>query len=151
MKRHFIVARLIQWSVPFLNIFRRSDVWPYSFEQLNSLEDGTLGKELYHFLSSRGLGYLPKYEVHDSYHALLGYGTTVTEELKLQAFMWGNRNSTFAGKVLFILGYVVFPAKRPILKREIVRGENAKPLAHLDVHLMIPRKLSNLRSDLCIG
>ena len=150
MNKHLVVAKLIQWSVPFLNLFRNPEKWPFSLEQLNACREGTLGRELHYFLCSRGLGYLPKYEEHDCYHALLGYGTTVTEELRLQAFMWGNKNSTFAGKVLFILGYLLFNSKRTLLNREIDRGKAAKPLSGIPVHTMIPKDLEKLRKELCI-
>lgn len=151
MIRHRVVAKLIGWSVPFLNLFRSPEPWPYNFDELQHLEEGTLGRELHCFLSSRNLGYLPKYEVHDAYHALLGYGSTVTEELKLQSFMWGNKNSTFAGKVLLIVGYVVFPSKHDILRAEIDRGRNAKQLSGIDVVSLIPLQLDKLRIDLCIS
>ena len=151
MNRHNIVAKLIQLSVPFLNLFRKPEAWPYPFESLAEFDDETLGRELYSFLSIRGLEYLPKYEEHDSYHVLLGYGTTVTEELKLQAFMWGNRNCTFAGKVLFILGFVVFPSKRSLFRREMIRGKSAKPLSSIPVASMIPKNLSELRRNFCIS
>jgi len=151
MNRHKVIAKLIQLSVPVLNIFRTPDVWPYPFENLAEFEDETLGRELYNFLSIRNLGYLPKYEEHDSYHVLLGYGTTVIEELKLQAFMWGNKNSTFAGKVLFILGWIVFPSKHSLFRREIIRGKSAKSLSNIPVVSMIPKNLSGLRREFCIS
>jgi len=151
MNRHKIVANLIRWSVPFLNLFRRPESWPYPLEEIQVMEKGSLGRELYNFLHGRGLGYLPKYEVHDAYHALLGYGTTVTEELKLQAFMWGNKNCTFAGQILFLLGYLVFPKKRKVLKNEMSRGRLAKPLRAFPVHEMIPNQVIKLRRDLCIN
>lgn len=151
MNRHRVVAKLIGWSVPFLNIFRRPKPWPYDFNELKNFEEGTLGRELYIFLNSRNLGYLPKYEEHDTYHALLGYGTTVTEELRLQSFMWGNKNSTFAGKVLFVLGYIVFPSKHDIFRADIDRGRKAKKLSDIDIASIAPMRLDKLRIDLCIS
>lgn len=150
MNKHRILAKLIQLSVPFLNLFRNPKKWPYSFNQLSKMENGTLGKELYNFLNNRGLEYLPKYEVHDAYHALLGYGTTVTEELKLQAFMFANGNATFAGKVLLSIGVIIFPSKIPTLKIEYNRGKNALPLKLHLIEELIERNLEELRSDLCI-
>ena len=70
-----------------MNYFRRPNPWPFSLEDIQFMNEESLGLELYDFLNDRGLGYLPKYDVHDAYHALLGYVTPVTEELKLQAFM----------------------------------------------------------------
>ncbi|MEY4589737.1 MAG: hypothetical protein RL497_1813 [Pseudomonadota bacterium] len=150
MKRHQIVAKLIRWSVPFLNIFRNPEAWPYSLEALERMDKESLGWALFDFLNSRGLGYLPKYEIHDSYHALVGYGTTVTDELKLQAFMWGNKNATFAGKTLFIIGYIVFPGKHKMLQKEISRGKKAMPLSSVDISKMMHKNLTSLRKDLCI-
>ncbi|MDY7025720.1 MAG: Coq4 family protein, partial [Pseudomonadota bacterium] len=146
-----VVAKLIGLSVPFLNMFRNPEPWPYDLDELQHFEEGSLGRELHFFLTSRNLGYLPKYEVHDTYHALLGYGTTVTEELKLQSFMWGNRNSTFAGKVLFVLGYIVFPSKHEVFREEIERGRKAKQLSKVDLASIVPVQLDKIRKDLCIN
>lgn len=151
MNRYRVVANLISWSVPFLNVFRKPKPWPYEFNELKNFEEGALGRELYVFLHSRNLEYLPKYEEHDAYHVLLGYGTTVTEELRLQCFMWGNRNSTFAGKVLFLLGYIVFPSKHDMFKIDIDRGRKAKKLSGIEVASIIPMQLNQLRIDLCIS
>lgn len=149
--KHKIIAKCIQLSVPFLNIFRNPPAWPFTLSELEMMETDTLGKCLFEFLDSRDMGYLPKYEVHDAYHALLGYGTTVTEELKLQAFMWGNKNSTFAGRVLLILGVIVFPKKFSILKAELLKGKNAKPLKEHSLTEMIQDNIFQLRKDLCIN
>lgn len=133
-----------------LNVFRSPEEWPYSLEELGRMDEGSLGNELFWFLNSRSLGYLPKYEIHDCYHTLLGYGTTVTEELKLQAFMWGNKNSTFAGRVLLILGCIVFPAKYVLFQVELSRGKLCVPLKPINVTDILSRKLTDLRKELCI-
>lgn len=149
--KHKIVAKCIGLSVPLLNLFRNPPTWPFALSELEKMERDTLGRCLFEFLDARNLGYLPKYEVHDAYHALLGYGTTVTEELKLQAFMWGNKNSTFAGRVLFILGVIVFPGKFGLLKEELLKGKKAKPLKEYSIVEMIPENIGNLRKELCIN
>ena len=151
LSMHRIIEKLIQWSVPFLNVFRNPPIWPFSFDDLKAMDEDSLGFNLYCFLDSRGFNYLPKYEVHDAYHTLLGYGTTSIEELKLQAFMWGNNNSTFAGRVLFIIGLILFPTKYKLFKVEIIRGKKAKSLKEHDVIEMINKPLLNLRKELCIS
>jgi hypothetical protein len=70
--------------------------------------------------------------------------------LKLQAFMWGNKNSTFAGRVLFIIGLILFPTKYKLFKVEIIRGKKAKALKEYDVIEMIEQPLLQLREELCI-
>lgn len=151
LSMHRVIEKLIQWSVPFLNLFRRPSVWPFSFSDLKAMDEDSLGFNLYTFLNSRGFNYLPKYEVHDAYHTLLGYGTTSIEELKLQAFMWGNKNSTFAGGVLFVIGLILFPTKYDLFKTEIIRGKKAKALKGYDVVEMVNQPLIKLRDELCIS
>ena len=149
--KYRIVAKCIKISVPFLNIFRNPPEWPYTLAELKAMENETLGNNLFNFLHTRNFDYLPKYESHDAYHSLLGYGTTVTEELKLQGFMWGNKNSTVAGRVLFILGVIVFPNKYQLFKVEMKRGQNAKPLKEYSITEMIPLNINNIRKTLCIN
>ncbi len=108
------------------------------------------GGELHRFLSSRGLDYLPRYEEHDAYHALLGYGTTVTEELKLQAFMLGNGSATFAGRVLLVLGATLLPSAWAQLRIEFRRGRRAAPLRRFDTEGLIPFPLTTVRRAMCI-
>ena len=79
MRKHRFLAKLIEVSVPILNTFRNPTPWPYSMQDLSGMEKETFGRELYNLLRNRNLNYLPKYEIHDAYHTLLGYGTTVTE------------------------------------------------------------------------
>ena len=150
MNRHRLLARAIGLSVPILNLFRSPDEWPYSLDGLSDMPDGSWGRELYSFLESRELGYLPKYEEHDAYHALLGYGTTVTEELKLQAFMFGNGSATIAGRVLLTIGVVGFPAKWRLLREEFRRGRRSSPLHRFPTTVMMPLPLNVVRRKMCI-
>ena len=145
-----MLARAIGLSVPVLNLVRRPPTWPYTIEDLAAMPDDSWGRELHHFLSSRDLGYLPKYEEHDAYHALLGYGTTVTEELKLQAFMFGNGSATVAGRVLLAIGAVGFPSKWGLLRAEYRRGRRSSPLHRFPTASLIPVPLDEVRRTMCI-
>ena len=150
MNRHRLLARAIGLSVPLLNTVRRPAQWPYSLDDLSDMSDGSWGRELHAFLASRELGYLPKYEEHDAYHALLGYGTTVTEELKLQAFMFGNGSATIAGRALLAMGAVGFPSKWRLLREEYRRGRQSSPLHRFPTTDMIPLPLDVVRRKMCI-
>ena len=43
---HRVIEKLIQWSVPLLNVFRRPPVWPFSLNDLKKMEKNTLGFNL---------------------------------------------------------------------------------------------------------
>lgn len=123
---------LIESAVPFLNLFRDPPKWPFNIDQHRMMPQGSLGNELAVFLDSRKLSLLPKYEIHDVMHVLLGYGTTALEEMKLQAFVIGNGSATFAGKVLFITGLIIKPEYIKQLRKEISAGKNAKQLSRVN-------------------
>lgn len=76
----------------------------WNLEKLLALPEGTFGHEYAFFMSSHGytsaerplVKYVPDFEhayilqrykeVHDSTHVLLGYGTTVTDEIAVKWF-----------------------------------------------------------------
>ena len=148
--RSRLVARLIGTSVPYLNWFRRPAPCPFHLDDLRGLPPGSLGAETAAFLDRRGFTFLPKYEMHDVTHALLGYGTTTTGELRLQAFMAGNRSSSLAGLVLLLLGVLLLPELWGQLRQDYRRGRRAQPLNALDFAEAIRLDAGTLRQGLQI-
>jgi ubiquinone biosynthesis protein Coq4 len=128
MIRDQILKIMIERAVPFLNRFRKKPYWPYTQNEMRQLPSGTLGKDVADFLDSQNLTLLPKYEVHDTLHVLLNYGTNPKEELKLQGFMIGNKSVTFGGKVLFGISLVIKPEYLKAIRKEMKRGKNAKSI-----------------------
>src|SRR5262245_30023100 len=123
--RKRLVAWMINKAVPALNIFRHPKPWPYSLDKMRQFPKGTLGFETAAFLDQRHFGLLPKYEIHDTIHTILNYNTTTMGELKLQAFMWGNKSSSFAGRVLFLIGLLTLPELWTELRLDYERGKKA--------------------------
>ena len=120
-----LLAKMIGRSVPFLNMVRRARPWPYTLEQMSTLQPGTLGAETAIFLIERDFDLLPQYEAHDIAHTLLRYNTTSSGELRLQAFMWGNRSSSIEGRVLLLIGVALMPELWPTLHTDYNRGRHA--------------------------
>jgi len=123
--RKSLVAWMINKAVPALNIFRRPKPFPYTLEEMRNFPEGTLGFEVAAFLDKRKFDLLPKYEIHDAVHTLLNYNTTTAGELKLQAFMWGNNSSSFAGRALFLIGILTLPELWSELMVNYERGRKA--------------------------
>jgi hypothetical protein len=148
-------TRLLKWmiesAVPFLNNFRNPPKWPLTIDQHRLMQKGSLGNDVALFLDTRKLPLLAKYEIHDTIHVLAGYGTTPFEELKLQAFMVGNRSSTFPGKVLFILGLLIKPEFQKPLSYELRRGRNAEQITKYNFLELIKENTQALRTRLKIA
>jgi len=142
------LARMIGASVPLLNLFRTPRPWPYSLEELKGFPPQSLGAEIATFLGVRGFDFLPQYETHDAIHTLLGYGTSTTGELRLQAFMWGNQSASFAGRVLLLLGLTMLPELWPQLKADYQRGRQAKHLASWEMSSLLREDIEGLRKRL---
>ena len=154
MNRNFqirkrVVAWMINKAVPALNLFRNPEVWPYTLGQMRQCPKGSLGFETAAFLDKRGFGLLPKYEIHDTVHTILNYNTTTMVELRLQAFMWGNKSSSFAGRVLLLIGLVILPELWNELRLDYERGRNAaERLDDWDMSSLINEDLATLRLQL---
>jgi len=147
--RKRLVAWMINKAVPALNIFRNPKPFPYTLDELRQFPTGTLGFEVAVFLDKRHFDLLPKYEVHDAVHTILNYNTTTVGELKLQAFMWGNKSSSFAGRILFLIGVLSLPELWKELRLDYERGKKA--LARIDdwdMVSLIDTDLMTLRSKL---
>lgn len=144
-----ILARMIGSSVPFLNFFRKPKNWPITLEEMSNLEPGTLGAETALFLKRRNFDLLPQYEDHDMIHTLLGYNTNTSGELRLQAFMWGNGSSSFEGRVLFLIGLLMFPELRKVLHEDYRRGKKAvQKIGKWDFTELLERDITLLRQSL---
>jgi ubiquinone biosynthesis protein Coq4 len=148
--RNRLVARLIGASVPFLNRFRRPRPFPYTLEELRQLPSDTLGAQTASFLDQRHFDFLPMYETHDVIHTLLEYGTTTTGELRLQAFMVGNRSASFAGRILFLIGAPLLPEIWRQLKHDFLRGRRARQISRLDFTIALRQDVRQLREQLKI-
>ena len=147
--RKRLVAWMIHKAVPALNVFRYPQPWPYTLEEMRTFPLGSLGLEMASFLDARSFDLLEKYEVHDAAHTILGYKTTTVGELKLQAFMWGNKSSSYAGRVLFLIGLAILPELWPELKLDYERGKKAaERIEEWNLAALVHQDLTALRSQL---
>lgn len=147
--RKHLVAWMIHQAVPALNVFRYPKPFPYSLEEMRQLPAGTLGSAVAAFLDKRQFDLLPKYEIHDAVHTILNYNTTTVGELKLQAFMWGNKSSSFAGRMLFIIGLLALPEIWEELRQDYERGRRARSrIEDWDMVSLMKSDLMDLRLKL---
>jgi len=99
-----------------------------TLNQLKALPKGTIGSDLYKMLNNNGLKVIPKFENHDLKHIILDYGMTSIEEIKMQAYLFGNGNKTMSC-ILFLTSGLIFPEHWNSFYKEYKKGKQA-PYIH---------------------
>jgi ubiquinone biosynthesis protein COQ4 len=143
-----------------------------NMEELGRLPDGTLGKEFYIHMTKNNLNvdFFPKEDitvpvkyivmrlrqVHDIWHVLAGYDTSLPGELALQAFYIAQAKSGVSSVLL--AGGFLHSSKfgtdshryMDIIIGGYNQGKNAKPLLRLKYETLWDRQLDDLRRELNI-
>ena len=76
--------------------------------QMRNLPKNTIGYDMAKMLNDNNLKLIPKFENHDLKHLVLGYDMTTQDEIKMQAYLFGNGNRSISC-ILFLLSGMLFP------------------------------------------
>jgi hypothetical protein len=113
--------------------------------QLRTLENGTVGKEIANLLDNLGFRLIPKFENHDLKHVVLGYEMTMKDEIKMQAYLVGNGNFTFPCLIFLSLG-LFYPSIWLDLPREYKIGKSSKSIFYLTLDNCMEKDLNEIKS-----
>lgn len=138
-------------ALPMLKVMRKPNEFAYSEKQLESLQPGTLGNDLFLFLKQRNLPLLKHYARHDLKHVLLGYDTTEEGEACLQSFMLGNGRISFP--VLATVGYSILtmPEYWSKMKDAYQQGKKSNSIHDWKWNEIIKVKTTELRKQINKG
>jgi hypothetical protein len=100
---------------------------------LHNLPAGSLGKEIALCLQLHNLTLIPGYESHDMKHVLLGYDMTGIDEIRMQAFMLGNGNYSFACLSFIAIGLPLMPHYWLRLYADYQKGKRCIPISHWQI------------------
>lgn len=141
---------------------------PPAMEMLQNCPVGSFGQALYNHMASNGISFdlFPRYDSkrpikylssriyqeHDLWHALLGCGTSVEDELAVQAFGLAQYQSPIA-LTLIAGGLIHLLAKNPQralrafkqIHETYALGKRAPFLLGIRLHDMLPRPLAEVR------
>ncbi len=98
--------------------------------KLESLPENTIGRELFQMLRDNNLKVIPKFETHDLKHLILGYGMTSIEEIKMQAYLFGNGNKSIFC-LLFLASGLLFPENWSEFIAEFKNGKRSVSIDNL--------------------
>ena len=110
-------------ALPVLRRFRSANRLSYTSVDLMFLPSGSLGNDLYHFLTKRNLPLLDHYVRHDLKHVLLNYDTTEEGEVCLQSFMLGNGRVSFPVIATVLYGLFTMPEHWKSMRRAYRKGK----------------------------
>lgn len=116
---------------PLQTVFKK-----YSNKQLKVLENkalGTIGHDLAKLLKENQLTIIPRFEDHDLKHLILGYGMTSMEEIRMQAYLFGNGNWSPVCLVFLATG-LIFPEEWSSFYTEFKKGRKGPSILQLKVN-----------------
>jgi ubiquinone biosynthesis protein Coq4 len=135
-------------ALPMLKLFRKPNVFPYNMGDLRTMPLGSLGNDLYVFLSEKNLPLLKHYARHDLKHVLLGFDTTEEGEACLQSFMLGNGRISFPVLATVMYGFITMPEYHSKMKRAFFKGRNSHPIHQWKWNEVIQFQTGELRKKI---
>lgn len=122
------------------------NIWGHSNKTLATFPCGTLGHDMYLFLSKNGLELMPKAEDHDVFHVLFEFEATVPGEILLQALLLGNGRRTPYVWAAVLLGWLLYPELHPELYRCYRRGKSYRPCHRWNFQYLLMEPTRQLRA-----
>lgn len=137
--REHYLPRLVEWMKKgyMTLIHPNRQPWGVTTESLSHYRHGTLGQVLHQFLRDGNIDLEPKYESHDVYHVITGYGLGLNNEARMFFFLFGNgkRSISILGSMLVALVFI--PDMIPVFYQDMQRGREYFPLKKFDFSRML--------------
>lgn len=143
-----IFVRQLNIGIFFLNLLGDKKAAKRRQDLLEHCAPGTLGRAIWEMLSEKNLDVVPWYEEHDMKHALLGFQQYAPDEIRMQAFMFGNAGFSAFSVLTFLLFVVWTPDVWPELAFHYRCGKRTAPIGHWRVEDYAHRDLEELRREI---
>lgn len=147
--RHKFLEILYQISAQgYTFIFKRKrKKWLITIESLSTYTNGTLGKDLYYFLTSNNLEIQPKLETHDIYHVLTLTPIDVPSEIAMQYYIRGNGKKSIYNLFTILIGTIVLPEEIPYFIRSYKKGKKCRSFHKTIWQTKLTEKTTDLQSQ----
>ncbi|MET0637944.1 MAG: hypothetical protein ABWZ25_18070 [Chitinophagaceae bacterium] len=139
------IKRSFKTSVWTIEKFYDVAVYEAKSEKLSQLPEGSLGRDIADCLEAHGLRLVPGYESHDLKHVLLGYQMNPVDEIRLQAFMLGNGNYSWASFAIFFFGAFFLPDMWRTFVIDYRAGRSTAPIKDWTIEQYATSRTSTLR------
>lgn len=112
--------------------------------QMRNLPIHTVGNDIAKMLDENNLKLIPKFEEHDLKHLILEYGMTAQDEIKMQAYLFGNGNRRVSC-VLFLLSGILFPSLWKEYYQEYKKGKSSPSISQLSIEDCMKLQTNDIR------
>ncbi|APQ18050.1 Coq4 family protein [Maribacter hydrothermalis] len=148
--RATILKKLYDWSVSPYQFFKANQAWNLETQDLLAYPANTLGSHMGLFLKDNMFQLQEKLENHDVFHVLTNTGITVTDEISMQYYLFGNgKRSIYLFAVLF-LGTVLFPEYWNFFISKYKLGKSALPFHQINFQKLLNQPLNRIKSTFLI-
>jgi len=101
-----------------------------TMKELEKLSSGTIGNDIFNMLHQNKLNVIPKFKEHDLKHILLDYGMSSIDEIRMQAYLFGNGNNTISC-LLFLCSGIIFPEYWSLFYDDFKKGATSTYIGNL--------------------
>jgi len=115
-------------------------------EAMRSLPSGTIGSNIAEMLDNEGLKLIPRFENHDLKHLILGYGMSTIDELRMQAYLFGNGNRSVSC-MLFLSSALLLPSSWNTLFQDFKKGKNNPSILRLSIDDCMNERIEVVRQQ----
>jgi ubiquinone biosynthesis protein Coq4 len=119
----------------------------YSEVDFAAMQKNTLGKALYLEMKKYKLSFKPNLISHDLKHILLGYKMNMPDELRICAFLFGNRSYNRMAMAYMFICVPFVPEILPLLRKDFKRGRATHPLKNIDLQAYAKMDLEACRKQ----
>jgi hypothetical protein len=148
LRHDYIFKYQLEFFISVLNFFGDTEDCISLKKRISVLPDNTLGKQLYIMMESANIEFVPWYKEHDFKHALLGYKMDTLEEMKMQAFMWGNSGFQWFTTLMTLNFLIWIPEVWSELPKHYKIGQQILPISQWKTEDFIERDLQELRTEI---
>lgn len=136
----------------YMNIFHPNRIpWNETTKSLSRFEKNTLGYTLYEFFKNGNIELEPKYESHDVYHVLTGYGLGLINESSLIFFLLGNGKRSVSIIVAMVVAIIFIPEQWSQFYKHYQRGKTFSPIKNIDFEQYLDYNIDSLRAQLKVS
>jgi hypothetical protein len=105
--------------------------WNYTAADYRSMPENSMGKKLITYMDQNNIPFKPNLVRHDLKHVLLGYKMNMPDELRIHAFLIGNRCYNPMAMTYLAICVVIVPEIIPTLRKDFKRGKNSVCLRNI--------------------